>query len=120
LVASVAQTAWLGYGARWTPQQENTKLAAAEVDILDNAREFYEVLSEAFDDVGDVLSGDIEPKELRGGGWRTSLLSSSTTIKALASAFHDLKFGRPGSRRRAAVRRFDWTGFPRHCPATRS
>ncbi len=106
-VASVAQTAWMGYGARWTPQQENAKFAAQEVDILDNAREFYEVLSEAFDDVEDVLSGDIEPKELRGGGSRTSLLSSSTTIKALASAFHDLKFGKawvPAPGRRAPVR----------------
>jgi hypothetical protein len=43
--------------------------------------------------IDDVLSGTIEPSELRGGGERTSLLSSSTTIKALASAFHDLKFG---------------------------
>ncbi|MGH3907408.1 MAG: DNA sulfur modification protein DndB [Pseudonocardiaceae bacterium] len=93
-VAAVAQISWLGYGARWTPNQEMAKLAAQEVDILANTREFYEVVVEAFPDIDDVLSGEIEPKELRGGGTRTSLLSSSTTIKALASAFHDLKFGR--------------------------
>lgn len=93
-VASVAQIAWLGYGARWTPNQEMSKLAVEEADILANAREFYDVLADAFPDIDDVLSGEIEAKELRGGGTRTSLLSSSTTIKALASAFHDLKFGK--------------------------
>lgn len=93
-VASIAQIGWLGYGARWTPNQEMSRLAADESDILANTREFYEVLAEAFPEVDDVLSGEIEPRELRGGGDRTSLLSSSTTIKALASAFHDLKFGK--------------------------
>lgn len=92
-VASVAQVAWLGYGSRWTPNKEQSLLAAQEADILANAREFYEVLAQAFSDVEDVLSGETDPSELRGGGDRTSLLSSSTTIRALASAFHDLKFG---------------------------
>src|SRR5207248_1930578 len=75
-VASVAQVAWLGYGARWTPNQEMSKLAVEEADILANAREFYDVLVDAFPDIDDVLSGEIETKELRGGGTRTSLLSS--------------------------------------------
>ncbi|MGH8996979.1 MAG: DNA sulfur modification protein DndB [Acidimicrobiales bacterium] len=92
-VAAVAQVAWLGYGARWTENKEETGLAAQDGDILANAREFFGVLTEAFPEIDDVLSGTIEPSELRGGGERTSLLSSSTTIKALASAFHDLKFG---------------------------
>lgn len=92
-VAAIAQTAWLGYGARWTENKEESGLAAQEGEILANAREFFEVLAEAFTEIDDVLSGTIEPSELRGGGERTSLLSSSTTIKALASAFHDLKFG---------------------------
>jgi len=92
-VAAVAQVAWLGYGSRWTPNKEQSLLAAQENEILANVREFYEMLAEAFTDVEDVLSGEIEPSELRGGGSRTSLLSSSTTIRALASAFHDLKFG---------------------------
>jgi len=89
-VAAVAQVAWLGYGSRWTPNKEQSLLAAQENEILANVREFYEMLAEAFTDVEDVLSGEIEPSELRGGGSRTSLLSSSTTIRALASAFHDL------------------------------
>lgn len=93
-VAAVAQTAWLGYGARWTPNQENSFLGAQESEILANAKEFYELLVEVFPDLEDVLTGDLEPQELRGGGSRTSLLSSSTTIKALASAYHDLKFGK--------------------------
>jgi len=93
-VAAVAQIAWLGYGARWTPNKEQTTLASEEPEILANAREFYEVLFETFEDIEDVLSGEIEPSELRGGGTRTSLLSSGTTIKALASASHDLKFGK--------------------------
>lgn len=59
-------------------------------------QEFYEVLDEAFPDVEDVLSGTIMPRDLRGGGGRTSLLASSTTIKALASAYHDLRFGKHG------------------------
>ncbi len=93
-VAATAQVAWLGHGARWTPNQEMAKLAAQEAEILENAKEFFEVLVEAFPDVEDVLSGDIEPSELRGEGSQTSLLSSSTTVKALASSFHDLKFGK--------------------------
>lgn len=93
-VAAVAQVAWMGYGARWTPNQEMTKLAMQELEILANTREFYDVLVESFPDIEDVLSGEIESSELRGGGSRTSLLSSSTTIRALASAFHDLKFGK--------------------------
>lgn len=92
-VAAIAQVAWLGYGARWTENKEEGGLAADEKAILANAREFFEVIVEAFPDIDDVLSGAIEPSELRGGGERPSLLSSSTTIKALASAFHDLKFG---------------------------
>lgn len=93
-VASVAQIAWLGYGARWTANQEMSKLALEEAAILDNVREFYDVLAESFPDIDDVLSGELEAKELRGDGARCSLLSSSTTIKALASAFHDLKWGK--------------------------
>lgn len=92
-VAAVAQTAYLGYGARWTENKEETFLAGEEKDILANAREFYEVLAEAFPEVDDVFTGTIEPSELRGGGGRTSLLASSTTIKALASAWHDLHYG---------------------------
>lgn len=92
-VAAVAQVAWLGYGARWTENKEEGGLAKEEGEILANAREFFEILGEAFPDIDDVLSGTIDPSELRGGGSRTSLLSSSTTIRALASAFHDLKFG---------------------------
>jgi hypothetical protein len=92
-VAAVAQTAWLGYGARWTENKEETILAKRQREILTNAWEFYEVLAEAFAEIDDVFSGTIEPSELRGGGTRTSLLASSTTIKALASAWHDLRFG---------------------------
>ena len=92
-VAAVAQVAWLGYGARWTENKEETSLSNRESEILSNAREFYEVLAEAFSEIDDVLTGTIEPSELRGGGSRPSLLSSSTTIRALASAWHDLKFG---------------------------
>ena len=92
-VASVAQTAYLGYGARWTEKKEETSFAAKQDEILQNAREFYEVIAEAFSELDDVFSGTIEPSELRGGGDRTSLLASSTTIKALASAWHDLRYG---------------------------
>jgi hypothetical protein len=92
-VAAVAQTAYLGYGARWTESKEQTSLAGKQDEILDNARQFYEALATAFPEVDDVFTGTIEPSELRGGGSRTSLLASSTTIKALASAWHDLKYG---------------------------
>lgn len=40
-----------------------------------------------------MFTGTTEPSEFRGGGSRTSLLASSTTVKALASAWHDLKYG---------------------------
>lgn len=93
-VAQVAQILWMGYGSRWTPQQENAKLAAQEEEILAITREFYEVLQESFDDVADLIGDDVEPSALRGSGTRPSLLSSSVMIKALASAFHDLKFGK--------------------------
>jgi hypothetical protein len=92
-VAAVAQTAWLGYGARWTENKEESFLAAQEKDILANVREFYEALAAAFPQIDDVFTGTIEPSELRGAGSHTSLLASSTTIKALASAWHDLRFG---------------------------
>ena len=92
-VAAIAQIAWLGYGARWTPNQEIAGLAAEETEILDNAHEFYETLMDSFPDIEDVLTETIDAWDLRGDGTRTSLLSSSTTIKALASTFHDLKFG---------------------------
>ena len=92
-VAAVAQTAHLGYGARWTENKEETSLAAQQEDILANVRDFYEALRDAFSEIDDVFSGTMEPSELRGGGSRTSLLSSSTTIKALASAWHDLRVG---------------------------
>ncbi|OWY62733.1 hypothetical protein B7486_56840, partial [cyanobacterium TDX16] len=93
-VVDVARTLWLGYGARWSEQQEQMRLADEEDQILELTQEFYEVLEEAFPDVEDVLAGAIEARELRGGGSRTSLLASSTTIKALASAYHDLRFGK--------------------------
>lgn len=41
----------------------------------------------------DVLAGTTEPSELRQGGRRTSLLSSSTTIRVLVSAWHGLRTG---------------------------
>ena len=83
----------MGYGARWTENKEESTLAAKQDDILQNAREFYEALAEAFAEIDDVFTETIEPSELRGGGARTSLLASSTTIKALASAWHDLRYG---------------------------
>lgn len=92
-VAAVAQTAWLGYGARWTENKEESFLAKQESEILANAQDFYEVLTEAFPEIDDVLSGTIEPRDLRSGGSHTSLLASSTTIKALASAWYDLRYG---------------------------
>ena len=92
-VAAVAQTAYLGYGARWTENKEETSFSAKQDEILQNAREFYDALAEAFSELDDVFTGTIEPSELRGGGARTSLLASSTTVKALASAWHDLKYG---------------------------
>ena len=92
-VASIAQTAYLGYGARWTENKEETTLAAAQAEILQNARLFFEALAESFSEIDEVFSGAIEPSDLRGGGSRTSLLSSSSTIKALASAWYDLTSG---------------------------
>ena len=92
-VASVAQTAYLGYGARWTENKEETTFASKQDEVLRNARDFYDAIAEAFPELDDVFSGTIEPSELRGGGSRTSLLASSSTIKALASAWYDLRFG---------------------------
>jgi hypothetical protein len=92
-VATVAQTAYLGFGARWTENKEQTTLAHKDDEILQNAKDFYESLAEAFPEIDDVFTGTMDSKELRGGGAKPSLLSSSTTIKALASAWHDLKYG---------------------------
>jgi hypothetical protein len=92
-VAAVAQSCWLGYGARWTENKEQQELADKEPEILARARTFYEGLAEAFPEIEDVLAGTIEPMELRQGGSRTSLLSSSTTIRALATAWYDLTTG---------------------------
>ncbi len=80
-VLAVAQTAYLGYGARWTESKEQTALSGKQDEILGNAREFYEAIAEAFPEIDDVFTGTIEPSELRGGGSRTSLLASSTTIR---------------------------------------
>jgi len=92
-VAAVAQTTWLGYNVRWTENKEESELGAQEDDILTNARAFYEGLVEAFPEIDDVLHGVIAPSELRQGGGRTTLLSSSTTIRALATAWYDLRTG---------------------------
>lgn len=92
-VAAVAQTVWMGYGSRWTENKEQTELAEKEKEILTGTRDFYEGLAQAFPEIDDVLSETIEPSELRQGGSRTSLLSSSTTVRALASAWHDLRTG---------------------------
>jgi hypothetical protein len=92
-VAAVAQTAWVGYGARWTPRKEETEFVGVDQQVLANVREFYEALAEAFPELDDVFSEALEPKELRGGGSHTSLLASSTTVRALASAWHDLRWG---------------------------
>jgi hypothetical protein len=89
----VAQTCWWGYGVRWTENKEQTELVGKEPDILSNARQFYEPLAEAFPEVDDVLSETIIPAKLSQGGERTSLLSSSTTIRALAAAWYDLRDG---------------------------
>jgi hypothetical protein len=101
-VAAVAQTCWLGYGARWTENKEQNELSDKEKEILEVTREFYNGLVAAFPEIDDVLSGTIEPAELRQGGSKTSLLSSSTTIRALASAWHDLhtghRWGKTGTR----------------------
>ena len=93
-VADVAKISWLGYGARWTPKQEDERLASEESEILDNVREFYEILIKSFPELEKVITHCLKAHELRGVGDHTSLLSSSTTIKALASSFHDLKFGK--------------------------
>jgi hypothetical protein len=62
-------------------------------EILEITREFYDGLVAAFPEVDGVPSGTIDPAELRQGGSKTSLLSSSTTIRALASAWNDLRTG---------------------------
>ena len=93
-VADVAKISWLGYGARWTPKQEDAWLASEEANILENTKAFYEILAQSFPELQDVLTGSIKAHELRGVGDHTSLLSSSTTIKALASSYHDLTFGK--------------------------
>jgi hypothetical protein len=101
-VALVAQTAWLGYNVRWTENKEELELGAQQDAIAANARAFYEGLAEAFSEIDDVLTGTIPPSELRQNGSHTSLLSSSTTIRALAAAWYDLRtghrWGRTGNR----------------------
>ena len=93
-VADVAKISWIGYGSRWTPKQEDERLASEESEILENVREFYEILVKSFSELEKVLTHCLKAHELRGVGDHKSLLSSSTTIKALASSFHDLKFGK--------------------------
>ena len=53
-VADVAKISWLGYGARWTPKQEDERLASEESEILDNVREFYEILIKSFPELEKV------------------------------------------------------------------
>lgn len=65
-----------------------------EPEVYDQLSEFFDVVVNGFPDVRQVLiDRTLEPKELRGKGSNTSLLSSSTTIKALAVAYHDLLEG---------------------------
>jgi DNA-sulfur modification-associated len=110
-VASISQIAFLGYGPRWTEQHE-TVLALMQDSILGNVRQFFEALSESFPELDDVFTGTIDPVELRGGGSRTSLLSSSTTIKALASAWHDLRMGHRWVKKENRIVRHDVDSEP--------
>lgn len=90
-LAAVTKLAWLGYGGRWNDSREDE---ADDKEIYERASEFLDVLVSAFPDLKQVLADrTLEPRELRGKGSNPSLLSSSTTTKALAVAYHDLLEG---------------------------
>jgi hypothetical protein len=90
-VAADAQTCSLGHRARWTGNKEHTELTDWEAGPPRRPTSSTTASWPAFPEIDDVLSGTIEPSELPQGGSKTSLLCSSTTIRALASAWNDLR-----------------------------
>ncbi len=90
-LAGLGKLVWLGYGGRWNDSREDE---ADDRQIKEQLADFLEILVSAFPDLRQVLKErTLEPKDLRGKGSNPSLLSSSTTIKALAVAYHDLLEG---------------------------
>lgn len=90
-LAAATKLLWLGYGGRWNDSREDE---ADDKEIYDRASQFLETLVESFPDLKQVLvDRALEPKDLRGKGSNPSLLSSATTVKALAVAYHDLLEG---------------------------
>jgi hypothetical protein len=90
-VAEVAKLAWLGFGGRWNDSRED---GVDDDAVTRRAREFFEMISESFSDLQQVLiERTLEPKDLRRNGTNPSLLASASTTKALAVAYHDLLEG---------------------------
>ncbi|HXK39569.1 MAG TPA: DNA sulfur modification protein DndB [Candidatus Paceibacterota bacterium] len=90
-LAAIAKLVWLGYGGRWNDTREDS---VDDAEVYEKTSTFVELCAEVFPDLHQVLvDRTLEPKDLRGKGSNTSLLSSSTTIKALAVAYHDLLEG---------------------------
>ena len=90
-LAAIAKLLWIGYGGRWTDGREDE---VSDEDVRERAETFLEFLVAAFPDLKLLLDDrSVEPSDLRRDGSNPSLLSSSTTIKALAVAYHDLLTG---------------------------
>lgn len=90
-LASLAKLGWLGYGGRWNDSREDE---VKDTRVYEQSTEFLDTIVEAFPDLKQVLvDRTLEPKDLRGKGSNPSLLSSATTVKALAVAYHDLLEG---------------------------
>ncbi len=90
-LAGLTKLVWLGYGGRWNDSREDE---AEDKRIYENAAEFLDTIVAAFPDLKQVLADrTLDPQDLRGKGTNPSLLSSSTTLKALAVAYHDLLEG---------------------------
>lgn len=90
-LAGLGKLVWLGYGGRWNDSREDE---VEDRQVKEKLADFLERIVSAFPDLRQVLiDRTLEPKELRGKGSNPSLLSSSTTINALAVAYHDLLEG---------------------------
>ena len=83
-VADIIRTVAVGISGRIGKRLE---FELRESALIEDANSFLDTLVAAFSDLESVVEGRVSPAELR----RRSLLGSTTMLRVLAGAFHDLR-----------------------------
>lgn len=93
-VADIVRTVHVGISGRIGTRVEE-ELSTHQVEAVDEARKFLDILVAGFDDLQAVEAGDLDPREMRSeDSENRSMIGSATMLRALAGVYHDLT-GKP-------------------------